>query len=112
MTTTRVGRIPIGEGGIGQTGGFIEYREFLATIDLANALTATASSQSLAVTGLLIGDIPMFINAAEGLTTGIALVALGPVLANNVLVTRIVNPTVAGVDAASASFVVGVLRPL
>lgn len=112
MTQTRVGSLPIGAGGIGQIGGKMEYREFLQTIDLASVATIVAANQSVTVTGLAIGDIPLFLAVPEGLIAGIAVVPMGaPILAANTLVVRCVNPTAAPVDAASASFIIGVLRP-
>lgn len=111
MTLQRVGRIPIVEGGGEQRHGFLEYREFLQSVDLANALASTGSSQSIAITGIAIGDIPLFVDAVEGLTAGVAVVPLGPTLAANVVVVRVLNPTVGAIDAAAANFRVGVLHP-
>ncbi len=119
MTLQRLGTIPMkGQADVDgilkpgeQLGGTLEYREYLQSIDLASAAASTASSQSLTVTGLAVGDIPLYVDAVEGLTAGVAVVALGPVLAANVLVARVVNPTIAAVDAAAANFRIGVLRP-
>jgi hypothetical protein len=111
MTLTRVGRLGLTEGGIGQTAGILEYREFLATIDLASQATITAGNQDIAVTGLAIGDIPLFCQAPEGIIVGISLTTLGPVGVANTLRIRVTNPTAGAVDAASGSFVIGVLRP-
>lgn len=111
-TLTRVGRLGIGEGGIGQIGGVLEYREFLATIDLASQATVTAGNQDIAVTGLAVGDIPVLVAPAEGLTAGINVAALGPIATANTIRLRVTNPTAGAVDAAAASFVIGVFRPV
>lgn len=111
-TLTRVGSLPIGSGGIGQIGGKLDYREFLQTIDLASVATIRAVNQSVTVTGLAIGDIPLYLGQPEGLTADVIVVPMGaPVLAANTLVVRCCNPTAGPIDAASAAFIVGVLRP-
>jgi len=117
MTLQRVGMIDLTEGAdaskpIEQLGGSLQYREFLQTIDAASAAASTASSQGLTVTGIAIGDIPLFCMPAEGLTAGVVFVPLGPALAANLLQIRVVNPTIAAVDAASVAVRIGVLRPL
>lgn len=117
MTLQRVGRIRMGEGQdttkpIEQIGGFLEYREFLQSIDLASAAASTGGNQDVTVTGVAVGDIPVFVDAAEGLTAGVGVIALGPVAVVNVLRLRVLNPTIAAVDAAAANFRIGVLRPL
>jgi hypothetical protein len=117
MTLTRVGRVRMNEGADaakpgGQLGGFMEYREFLQTIDLGSVATVTAENEDMTVTGLLVGDIPVVVAPAEGLVANIAVTALGPVATNNVLRMRVVNPTAGAIDAAAVAFVIGVFRPL
>lgn len=112
MTLTRVGRIDIGEGGIGQKGGFLEYREFLETIDLGSVATIAVENEDMTVTGVAVGDIVMFANPAEALVANIDVTVLGPVATVNVVRFRVGNPTVGAIDAAAVAFVVGVLRPL
>jgi hypothetical protein len=111
MTLQRVGTIPIVEGGGEQVGGTLEYREFLQSVDLANVATIVAASQNVTITGIAIGDIPLYVCPAEALVANIAVTALGPCAAANVLVCRVLNPTAAGIDAAAVNFRVGVLRP-
>jgi len=117
MTLTRVGRIKMGEGAdaskpIGQLGGFLEYREYLQTIDLGSVATITAENEDMAVTGVAVGDIVLFANPAETLVANIAVTALGPVAVANVVRFRVVNPTAGAIDAAAVAFVIGTLRPL
>ncbi len=117
MTLTRVGAIRLTEGAdatkpIGQLSGTLQYVEFLATIDLASAAAASAANQGVAVTGLAVGDIPLFVAPAEGLTAGVIVAPLGPVSVANTLQLRVCNPTAGAVDAAAAAFVIGVLRPV
>lgn len=112
MTLTRVGSIGIGEGGIGQIGGRLEYREFLQTIDLGSVAAATAENEDMTVTGVAVGDIPVLVAPAEALVANIAVTALGPAATANVLRLRVVNPTAGAIDAAAVAFIVGVLRPL
>lgn len=117
MTLTRVARLTVNEGHdalkpIGQLGGFLEYREFLQSIDLGSVAASTAENEDMTVTGVAVGDIVLAVNPAEGLVANIAVTGLGPVAAANVVRMRVVNPTAAAIDAAAVNFVVAVLRPL
>jgi len=111
-TLTRVGRIGIGERGIGQRNGFLEYREFLETIDLGSVATIAVENEDMTVTGVAVEDIVLFVNPAETLVANIVVTALGPVAVANVVRFRVGNPTAGAIDAAAVAFVVGVLRPL
>jgi hypothetical protein len=110
MTLQRVGRLAIREGGGEQLGGTLEYREFLQSVDLGSVAADTAENEDMAVTGIAIGDIPLYVAPAEGLVANIAVTALGPCAAANVLRCRVANPTVGAIDAAAVNFRVGVLR--
>lgn len=111
-TLTRVGRMSIVEGGIGQIGGFLEYREYLQTVDLGSVAAATAENEDMAVTGVLVGDIVAFVQPAETLVANIAVTSLGPVAVNNVVRMRVANPTAGAIDAAAVAYVIGTYRPL
>lgn len=116
-TLTRVGRVRMNEGTdatkpIGQLRGFYELREFLQSVDLGSVAAATAENEDMAVTGVAVGDVIAYANPAEGLVANVAVTALGPAAAANVVRFRVVNPTAAAIDAAAVNFVVGVFRPL
>lgn len=117
MTLQRVGRIAMGEGAdatkpIEQLGGFLEYREFLQSVDLGSVAAATAENEDMTVTGVAVGDIVLYVDPAETLVANIAVTALGTVATVNVVRMRVVNPTAAAIDAAAVNFRVGVFRPL
>lgn len=117
MTLQRVGRIRIDEGRdaakpVGQLGGFLEYREFLQSVDLGSVATITAENEDMTITGVAVGDIILFANPAEALVANILVAALGPAATANVVRFRVVNPTAGAIDAAAVDFRVGVLRPL
>lgn len=103
----KAGITPVGQLG----GGSVEYLEFLQSIDLANVVKATAANQDVTVTGLKVGDIPLFCNAAGGLVADIILTALGPVATDNTLRVRVANPTAGDINPTAVDFVVGVFRP-
>lgn len=111
MTLQRVARIPVVEGGGEQQGGFLEYREFLASVDAASVASIVAANQNFAVTGIAVGDIPIFINAPEAATAGVSMTPMGPCVTANVLVVRCTNPTAGAIDFAAFNYRVGVLRP-
>lgn len=112
MTLTRVSHSTVAEGGIGQVGGRLEHREFLQSVDLGSVAAATAENEDMAVTGVAVGDIVRSVSPTEALVANIAVTALSPVVAANVVRMRVVNPTAAAIDAAAVNFIVCVDRPL
>lgn len=113
MTVQRQGAIALTEGGSGsiQPGGIYRFVELLQNLDLGNAAAASGANQDVTVTGLVVGDVPLYVVPAAGLAVGVGVVPLGPVAVANTLRLRVLNPTAAGVDATAADFLVGVLRP-
>jgi hypothetical protein len=116
-TLTRVARLRMNEGEnaakpIGQLAGWLEYREFLQSVDLGSVAAATAENEDMTVTGIAVGDIPIVVIPAEGLVANVAVTALGPAATANVLRMRVANPTAGAIDAAAINMIVGVFRPL
>lgn len=111
MSVKKRGRIDLGEGGdAGASGGPITLLILQQAVDLASAAAVTAADQSIAVTGLAVGDI-VFVNPAEALTVGVSVTPMGTVVAADTIELRVTNPTAAAVDAASATFTFFVIRP-
>lgn len=111
MALQRVAELKVVEGGGEQIGGKLLYREFLVSVDAASASGIAATNQNFAVTGIEVGDIPLFINAPEAATVGVSMTPMGPCVTANVLVVRCTNPTAGAIDLAAFNYRVGVLHP-
>lgn len=110
MATDRVGSFELGDEGGLERGGRRHVFEFSQSVDLASAVAQTAANQDVTITGLQVGDLPVLADFAEGLTAGVGVIPLGPVAVANTLRLRVVNPTIAAVDAVAAILTVAVLR--
>lgn len=111
MALQRVARLRVVEGGGEQVNGMLEYREFLVSVDAASVATIVAANQNFAVTGIAVGDIPLYICAPEATTAGVSMTPMGPCVTVNVLVVRCTNPTAGAIDLGAFNYRVGVLRP-
>lgn len=78
------------------------------TIDPASVATITTAEQTFTVPGVLVGDLA-FANKPS-CTTGLGLAGVRVTAANTIGVT-FVNPTAGGVDAASETWSILVIRP-
>jgi len=77
-------------------------------IDPASVATITTAEQTFAVPGLEVGDI-VFVNKPT-LTAGLG-IAGARVSAADQLAITFVNPTAGAIDAASQTYLVGVIKP-
>lgn len=79
------------------------------TIDLANVGAATSAEQTFTITGLQTRDL-VFVNIPSSLNDGLGVVG-ARVSAADTLAVRVMNATAGGLNAASATFTVLVVRP-
>ncbi len=113
MSVKKQGTLLLGEGGdAGASGGPITLLVLQQSLDFASVATIVAANQSLAVTGLAVGDIIVAINPAEGVTAGISMTPMGTVLTANTAVIRCTNPTAGAIDLAAFVYTFLVVRPL
>ena len=77
-------------------------------IDPASVATITTAEQTFTVPGLEVGDI-VFVNKPT-LTAGLG-IAGARVSAADQLAITFVNPTAGAIDAASQTYLVGVIKP-
>lgn len=110
MTISRVGTLPLIDGGDLQPGGQYRFVELQQSIDLASQAAATAGNQDVAATGLAVGDLPLYVVPPAALIAGVSVVALGAVATINTIRLRVTNPTAGAVDAAAGVYAIGVLR--
>lgn len=110
MTTEKVATLPVVPGGRIAEAGAYDLFEYEQSIDLASAAASTGANQDVAVTGLEVDDLPVYVVPAAALTVGVIPVPLGPVATVNTLRLRVINPTIAAVDAGAANYRIGVLR--